>query len=281
MKKLLLGAMLAAACITTDVNADIFRTKSEKADVDTTLRQYAGQSYEDVSKNIINHINDLGTAISTIKKDKNNKTILKTEIRIDSKKTKTATKILDDIKKESKKISEFLESMIKKNSRTNIAKKGKKATQAADALLVSLKALKGSSSTWESFKGELETSIIDTANELKSWAEAEKDVKGIYKTNKGKGIDLNIQALLDSLSTSFESIRGLFADKVLDQSNSESSTVNLDNEKKEGVNNLSRSDSEKTLVNEDVETPAQKLAPAQNPAPAPVETKVQPIRVRG
>lgn len=265
MKKLLLGAMLAAACITTDVNADLFRTKSEKAKVDDTLKEYAGENYEEVSKNIINHINDLKTAISTIKKDKNNKTILKTDIQIDSKKTKTATKILDDIQKESKKISEFLKSMIKKNSRTNIAEKGKKATQAADALLVSLKALKGSE-TWGSFKDRLRTSILKTADELKSWAEAEKDVKGIYKTNKGKGIDLNIQALLDSLSTSFESIRGLFADEVLDQSNSESSTVNLDNEKKEGVNNLSRSDSEKTLVNEHVETPA------------PVQ---QQIRVRG
>ncbi|MBO7453776.1 MAG: hypothetical protein J6T91_00105 [Alphaproteobacteria bacterium] len=271
MKKLLLGAMLAAACITTNVDAGILgiRTKGDKAEVDTVLREYAGENYEEVSKNIINHTNDLKTAISTIKKDKNNKTILKTKIQIDSKKTKTATKILDDVQKESKKISEFFESMIKKNSRTNISKKGNNAKQAADALLNSLKTLKGSNSTWESFKDKLKASIIEIADELKPLAE--NATEGTYMTKKGKGIELNIKALLTSLSTSFESIRGLFADKVLDQSNSESSTVNLDNEKKEGVNNLSRSDSEKTLVNEHVEIPAQK------PAPAPV----QPIRVRG
>lgn len=258
MKKLLLGAMLAAACITTDVNADLFRTKSEKAKVDATLKEYAGENYEEVSTHIVNHINELETAISTIKKDKNNETILKTEILIDSKKTKTATKILDDIKKESKKISEFLKSMIKKNSRTNIAEKGKKATQAADALLVSLKALKGSSSTWESFKGKLETSIIDTANELKSWAEAEKDVKGIYKTNKGKGIDLNIQALLDSLSTSFESIRGLFADEQANESNS---SVETNVEPSAPV-------PAPAPVKANVETPA------PQPAPAPVKKNI-------
>ncbi|MBO7537006.1 MAG: hypothetical protein J6T29_01555 [Alphaproteobacteria bacterium] len=212
MKKLLLGAMLAAACITTDVNADLFRTKSEKAKVDATLKEYAGENYEEVSTHIVNHINDLKTAISTIKKDKNNKTILKTDIQIDSKKTKTATKILDDIQKESKKVSEFFNSMIKKNSRTNIAEKGKKATQAADALLVSLKTLKGSNLAWENFKDKLKTSIIKTADELKPLAE--KASEETYTTKKGKGIELNIKALLTSLSTSFESMSELFAKKA-------------------------------------------------------------------
>ncbi|MBO7642068.1 MAG: hypothetical protein J6S86_02820 [Alphaproteobacteria bacterium] len=261
MKKLLLGAMLAAACITTDVNADLFRTKSEKAKVDATLKEYAGENYEEVSKNIINHINDLKTAISTIKNDKNNKTILKTKIQIDSKKTKTATKILDDIQKESKKISEFFNSIIKKNSRTNIAKNGKKATQAADALLNSLKALKGSE-TWGSFKDRLGTSILKTADELKPLAE--NATEGAYTTKKGQGIELNIKALLTSLSTSFESIRGLFADEPSSVGNDQNqpNNENLSVNKNEG----------NAPVEANVGTSDQK------PAPAPVQ---QPIRVRG
>lgn len=211
MKKLLLGAMLAAACITTDVNAGLFRSNKDKIEVDATLKDYAGKNYEEVSRNIINHINDLKTAISTIKTDKNNKTILKTKIQIDSKETKTATKILDVIIEESEEIYKFFKSMTKKDRRTDIAKKGKRATTAAGELLKSLKALKGSESTWKSFKDELKTSILTTADELKSFAE--NAIEGTYITKKGKGEELNVKALLTSLSTSFESIRGLFADE--------------------------------------------------------------------
>ena len=241
MKKLLLGAMLAAACITTDVNADFLgiRTKGEKAEVDSTLKKYAGNNYEEVSKNIINHTNDLKTAISTIKEDKNNKTILKTKIQIvDGKetKTKTANKILGDILKESKKISEFFKYMTKKESRTKIAEKGENAKQAANVLLASLNALKGSKEkpnlAWEHFKDKLKTSIIATADELKPWAE--NAIAGIYVTKKGKGKELNIKALLTSLSDSFEEIRKVFETDNVAQPDNGQTPVNANGSPEKG-----------------------------------------------
>ncbi|MBO6056538.1 MAG: hypothetical protein J6P84_06230 [Alphaproteobacteria bacterium] len=204
MKKLLLGAMLAAACITTDVNAAFgIRTKSVKAEVDTTLRQYAGRNYEVISTNIVSEIKALTKKINEFKKSKD----------------KTTKKTLDGISKESKKISEFFESMKKKDSRTNIAKKGEKATQAAVALKDSLENWsKSKSPAWQSFEKEFMNNIQTIAGEVTQLAN--ETTEGTYDTKKGKGVKLNIKALLTSLSTSFESIRGLFADEQANKSNS-------------------------------------------------------------
>ncbi|MCR4623520.1 MAG: hypothetical protein K5780_02575 [Alphaproteobacteria bacterium] len=203
MKKLLLGAMLAAACITTDVNAGLFgRSASEKTKVDNTLKQYAGENYEEKSTTIVNEIEALTKKINEFKKSK----------------VETTEKTLDGILKESKKISEFFNSMKKKNSRTNIAKKGEKATQAAIALKESLGTWSESNSPdWTSFKKECGGNISTIAGVIINLAQETKP--GTYMTNKGKGIELNIQALLTSLSKSFESISALLADKKVNESN--------------------------------------------------------------
>ena len=153
MKKLLLGAMLAAACITTDVDAGILgiRTKGDKAEVDTILREYAGENYEARSTRIVNGIKALTKEINEFKKSQD----------------KTTKKTLDGISKESKKISEFFKFMKEKKSRTNIAKKGEQATQAAVALKGSLERWSESKSpAWLSFKDKFKNSIPRIADEV-------------------------------------------------------------------------------------------------------------------
>lgn len=201
MKKLLLGAMLAAACITTDVDA---RRAKHKNEVHEVLINYAGGKYEQRSTNIVNKIGELAEKSGMFKTKKGKIYDFKKS------KDKTTKKILDGIAKKLREISKFFESMQKKDSKSNIVDKGEKATHAAGDLKDSLEAWRNlNSPAWQSFKKEFEREIREIANEVLDLAKETKPGKIPTRSKK----ELDVQTLLASLSTSFESIRGLFADE--------------------------------------------------------------------
>lgn len=221
MKKLLLGAMLAAACITTDVNAGVLgiRTASDKQAVDADLKTFVGEDYKDVSNEIINHFNNLKANILELKKSQ--KTKLKTKIQTSDNKQKTAKSILDNVQKESKKISEFFKSMVNKNSRTKIAEKGNKAQEAANKLKANLTDLKNLE-FWNVLEEKLKFSITGIANKLKDLAKEANE-----NANKGNIKNLDAKTLLTNLSEKFNDIcKNVFGNDKVDTTVDQTSTEN-------------------------------------------------------
>ncbi|MBO4405466.1 MAG: hypothetical protein J5821_01925 [Alphaproteobacteria bacterium] len=153
MKKLLLGAMLAAACF-SDVDASVFQTKASKNNVDVILKEDMGSYY----KGMVNLVNALlvgwADSLSYAAKDSDFK-VEKTQLSNAGKKLKI--------------IAKFTESMLNRDREKGITSNQSKAVAAAQAFQTVVNQLKNTE-YWKHCGAQLRFSIIVITNSLQSLA---------------------------------------------------------------------------------------------------------------
>ncbi|MCR4555922.1 MAG: hypothetical protein K5766_03865 [Alphaproteobacteria bacterium] len=222
MKKLLLGAMLAAACITTNVDAGLFkRSKADIEKTDIALKNEVAENYVEISQNAGTCFKNLSEDISNFKKLEVNEEKLKKEFLVKRDKhpeksnKKKLKEMLTVIKNESETISKFFKSMEEKDRKKTIKNKGKNAKTAADRLFRYLEALTSWKEEDNTIVGQLKPHFEKIADYLKSLLAEKGEVSPADKTSKNP----SIRAYIAILSESFESIRGLFAAKQANESN--------------------------------------------------------------
>jgi len=134
MKKLLLGAMLAAACITTDVDAAIFgKNKTTVAELKTSM----GDNYENMLKTTSSNVTGLTKFFTSVNK----------------KQEKDVKKLLNQAKTSTEKINTFIKSMKSGKKLATVDSNKSKAESAADDLSTCLGSLKNShSAVWDEMK---------------------------------------------------------------------------------------------------------------------------------
>lgn len=158
MKKLLLCAVLTAACV-TDVSASVFQTKSSKNNVDTTLKADMGTHY----KGMVNLVNSLvvgwADSLSYAAKDP------------DFKNEKTQ---LSNAGKKLKIIAKFTESMLNRDREKSITSNNAKAVTAAQAFQAAVNVLK-TTEYWKHCGAQLRLSVVIITNALQSLAQ--KDIQ--------------------------------------------------------------------------------------------------------
>jgi len=136
MKKLLLGAMLAAACITTDVDAAIFgKNKTTVAELKTSM----GDNYENMLKTTSSNVTGLTKFFTSVNK----------------KQEKDVKKLLNQAKTSTEKINTFIKSMKSGKKLATVDSNKSKAESAADDLTTCLSSLKNShSAVWDEMKNK-------------------------------------------------------------------------------------------------------------------------------
>ena len=154
MKKLLLGVMLAAACV-SDADASAFQTKSSKNNVDTILKADMGNYY----KGMVNLVNALlvgwADSLSYAAKD------------TDFKSEKTQ---LSNAGKKLKVIAKFTESILNRDREKSITSNQSKAVAAAKAFSDVINQLKVTE-YWKHCGAQLRFSVIIITNSLQSLAQ--------------------------------------------------------------------------------------------------------------
>lgn len=154
MKKLLLGAMLAAACMTTNVDASFLQTKKSKTNVETTLKSQMGDHYKGM----------LGFAHALFEGWADTASCLAKDPQFKSEK-----KILNEINKQLKVITEFTKSTLNRDKESNIDKKASKALEAAKKLHTAMSQFKNMS-CWKQLGSQFRYLTVLSANSLQSLA---------------------------------------------------------------------------------------------------------------
>ncbi len=154
MKKLLLCAMLAAACI-SDVNASAFQTKASKSNVDVILKEDMGNYYKGMLNLVNAQLVGWADSLSYAAKDPDFKAE-KTQLSNASKKLKV--------------IAKFTESMLNRDREKGITSNQSKAIAAAQAFHTVVNQLKNTE-YWKHCGAQLRFSIIVVTNSLQSLAQ--------------------------------------------------------------------------------------------------------------
>lgn len=179
MKKLLLSAMFAAACMSnvSDVNASPFQTKSSKNNVDVIQKEDMGSYY----KGMVNLVNALlvgwADSLSYAAKDP------------DFKAEKTQ---LSNAGKKLKIIAKFTESILNRDREKSITSNQSKAVTAAQAFQTVVSQLR-STEYWKHCGAQLRFSIIVITNCLQSLAQKNDQfcIAGVRVSSSQGLIDVN------------------------------------------------------------------------------------------